>query len=33
VFEATDTGPEDINEDNAPEQIDKLREYIREHTE
>jgi len=33
VFEATDSGPETIREDNASEQVDKLREYIREHTE
>jgi eukaryotic-like serine/threonine-protein kinase len=31
VFEATGTGPENINEDNASEQVDKLREYIRDH--
>jgi serine/threonine-protein kinase len=33
VLEATDSGPEAIREDNASQQVDRLREYIREHTE
>jgi serine/threonine protein kinase len=33
IIEATDSGPETIREDSAGEQVDKLREYIREHTE
>jgi eukaryotic-like serine/threonine-protein kinase len=33
IIEATDSGPETIREDNASEQVDKLREYIRENTE
>ena len=33
IIEASDSGPETIREDSAGEQVDKLREYIREHTE